>query len=281
MAKPQKKTKKPTTEMKYELYEAAVQDPEDQVKCFDFMYSDINNRLAQKLREDFCGTYSISTNWVKQRSTNSALAIDYDPEPLEQGKERHFSTLSMDQKERLKAIQEDVRNVKDPKSDIIAACNFSFYIFKKRQELVEYFKSSLESLDDDGILALEMVGGPGFIETPMKEQRTVKYEHGEKKGKVWFRYFWDQHEYNPIQRNGLYSISFKLASGERFNNVFEYDWRIWTIPEVREALEDAGFSKSYVYWEIEDDDGDPTGEYEAVEEADNDDTWICYVVGKK
>lgn len=28
-----------------------------------------------------------------------------------------------------------------------------------------------------------------------------------------------------------------------------YDWRLWTLPEIRELLGEAGFSRSDVYWE--------------------------------
>ena len=62
---------------------------------------------------------------------------------------------------------------------------------------------------------------------------------------------------------------------------FEYHWRFWTVPEVREMLLEAGFSRTRVYWEKEDDDGEDTGEWAHSDEAPNNESWLCYIVGVK
>ena len=77
-------------------------------------------------------------------------------------------------------------------------------------------------------------------------------------------------------------ISFRFSDGSKLKNAFEYEWRFWTIPEVREMLREAGFSESHVYWEIEDeDDPNADGTWERREEAPSDPSWICYVVAVK
>ena len=48
--------------------------------------------------------------------------------------------------------------------------------------------------------------------------------------------------------------------------------------EVRECLEEAGFSSSVVYMQDED---VPEEGYEQVETIDGYDTWLCYMVGVK
>ena len=60
---------------------------------------------------------------------------------------------------------------------------------------------------------------------------------------------------------------------------FEYHWRFWTIPEVKEMLAEAGFRKSSVYWDIAPEDEE--AEWKAVNKAPNDDSWLCYIVGVK
>ena len=43
-------------------------------------------------------------------------------------------------------------------------------------------------------------------------------------------------------------------------------------------LAEAGFNDSYVYCEIEDEDGDDTGEWERTETTPSHESWICYIV---
>ena len=56
---------------------------------------------------------------------------------------------------------------------------------------------------------------------------------------------------------------------------------MWTIPEIREAMEDAGFSRSIVYWEGDDGEGGGNGIFSPTEKDENCKVWICYVVGVK
>ena len=78
------------------------------------------------------------------------------------------------------------------------------------------------------------------------------------------------------QQNPAMVTSF--ADGSKMKNAFTYEWRFWTIPEVREMLEEAGFSNSYVYFDLEDDDGEDTGEWYRTEEYPSHESWIAYIV---
>ena len=62
---------------------------------------------------------------------------------------------------------------------------------------------------------------------------------------------------------------------------FEYHWRFWTIPEVREMLAEAGFSESHIYWELEDEHGEDSGEWQRNEDPPSNPVWLCYIVGIK
>jgi hypothetical protein len=262
------------SDQKYMLYEEAVQSPEHDVAWVAEIYRSIFHKEARRLREDFCGTFKFSTEWVKLAEDKLALCLDLDSEPLSYGRRKHFAKLTAQEKKRLTILKKDVRTVTTPKVDVVAAYNFSFYIFKQRQDLVRYFQSCLKSIDKSGMLVLEMAGGPGMIEK-IKERTTLK-----KMGKPWFTYIWDQRSYDPITNDALYSIHFKFPNGKEMKDVFTYDWRVWSIPEVKDAMIEAGFDRTVVYWEFT---NKRTGdsEYMPAEKGDNPWSWLAFVVGVK
>ncbi len=256
---------------KYELYEKSVQSPDVHMEWFLSMYREIFNQYPKHLREDFCGTFNLSCAWVKRNRNNTALGLDLDPEPLNYGKKKHLPRMTKNQRERLAIQQADVLLATSQKFELIIACNFSFYIFKSRKLLLKYFKSCLKSLRANGLLVLEMAGGPGMIATT-REQKTVQRTKQEK-----FLYIWDQKSFDPISHDAKYAIHFKLGNGKILKNAFTYDWRLWTLPEVKDLLEEAGFKKTYVYWESSF-RGKGTGEFVQADKGDNDYAWIAYVV---
>lgn len=258
---------------RYRLYELAVQTPEIHVDFFQKIHRDLRKGFASRLREDFCGTFRISTEWVKRNRRNRALGLDLDPEPLRYGA-RQFKALTESQRARLSVRREDV--LKPTRQgggfDLIAACNFSFFVFKERKVLLRYFRAARRSLSRKGLFVLEVAGGPGMVRT-CKERKTVKPEGSEK-----FTYIWDQKSFYPIRGEGQYAIHFKLDGGKLLRDCFTYDWRVWHLREVQDALADAGFKKSVVYWETSH-RGAGTGEYALAEAGDNAYAWIAYVVG--
>ena len=78
-------------------------------------------------------------------------------------------------------------------------------------------------------------------------------------------------------------IHFRFPDGSIMRNAFEYDWRLWTLPEVRELLAEAGFEDIQTYWEGTDPDDEESGngEYTPVREGDADPAYICYIVAQK
>ena len=271
---------------KYDLYERSVQSAKAHVNWFVTLYKDIHGKYPRALREDFCGTFKVSCEWVNRNRQNTALALDLDPEPLQYGRRRNMSALNEDQKNRLKILKANVLEPTSERHDLIYAGNFSFYIFKKRAELLRYFQGALKSLRPKGTLILELAGGPGMI-CPMKEQKTVtlypptfdpRDPKMSKKDYPKFVYIWDQKGFNPITHDARYAIHFKLPNGKMIKNAFEYDWRLWTMPETRDLLHEAGFSKTYVYWETEH-KGQGTGEFVRTNDGDNAYSWIGYLLG--
>ena len=50
----------------HDLYEESVQNVEHEVEFLQKTFKDIRGRTAHLFREDFCGTASVSCEWLKQ-----------------------------------------------------------------------------------------------------------------------------------------------------------------------------------------------------------------------
>lgn len=266
---------------RYALYESAVQSPGSHVDFFEAVWRDLlggrdgkqRRREPVWLREDFCGTFALSAEWVRRSSERKAVGVDLDPEPIGYGKRLRLPRLRPDARRRCHLVVGDVRDPVGHRADLTVACNFSFYVFRERRLLVEYLRAARRGLKPGGLLLLEMAGGPGMVETT-RERKTLR-RRGRK-----IQYIWDQKSFDPVSREGHYAIHFRVEGGASLRDAFTYHWRIWTIPEVREALEEAGFRDSYVYWEAEH-EGEGTGEFLRTDQGDNAYAWIAYVVGKR
>ena len=261
---------------KFSLYQQSVQTPDHEVEFFEQAYRDSFDRKPLTLREDFCGTFAVCCEWAKSSKKRTAIGVDLCGETLQWGRENNLAKLSKTQQHRVKLIQDDVRMKSDTGFDVLAAQNFSFWIFKTRPEVVEYFQVAHSNLNDEGVMVMDMMGGGECYEESLVDKRTIK------KGKNGFKYHWTQESFNPITGDASFHISFKFPDGSKLKKAFEYHWRFWTIPEVREMLAEAGFRESHVYWEIEDeDDPDVDGTWERRESASSDPSWICYIVAVK
>ena len=261
---------------KFTCYQKSVQTPEHEVEFFEQAYRDFNRRKPYSLREDFCGTFAVCCEWVKSHARRTAIGVDLCDETLQWGQDHNLSRLSQAEQERVRLLLQDVRKRNRPQVDVLAAQNFSFWIFKTRAEVIDYFKTARANLNASGIMVLDMMGGGECYEEDLVDKRTIV------KGKKGFRYEWKQASFNPITADAKFHISFKFSDGSKLKKAFEYDWRFWTIPEVREMLEAAGFRESHVYWEVEDeDDPDEDGTWERSEEAPSDPSWVCYIVAAK
>lgn len=243
--------------------------PDVDVEWYSKIYFQHRNRLPLRLREDFCGTFKVSCEWIKQSAKHTAISMDLDPEPLAYGHARHFVRLTPSQQKRLKVLQQNVLTPPSTLSDVISAANFSFFIFKQRKDLKRYFKSCLKSLHKDGMLLLEMVGGPEMLKVV---QEKTRYRG--------FTYIWDQKSFDPVTHDALYAIHFKIKDGPLLKDAFVYDWRLWTIPEIQDLLREAGFKRVTTYWDRKG-NGKGSGEYIPVTQGRNHGSWISYLAAFK
>jgi len=252
---------------KYRLYETAVQCYESDIEFLKENYKKIYDKEPLTLREDFGGTGALACSWVKEGPKHLAWGVDIDPEPMNYGTEHHYSKLTAEEKERMKYLEGNVLDSRDFKADVVVAFNFSYFIFKKRKQLLEYFTKVREGLNDQGAFFIDLFGG-----TEARAELVEETEHDD------FTYFWDCDEYNPITEECQYYIHFKTHKDNiKHEKVFSYDWRMWGIAELREIMEDAGFSKTIAFWEGDDGDGGGDGVFYRAENAENCESWVTYI----
>lgn len=251
---------------RFDLYQRAVQAPEADVEFFERTFQTARGRTPLLLREDFAGTAYLSSAWARSRVDRRAVAIDLDPEPLDWGFEHNLS--DPDVASRVDLIENDVRTVLDTPVDIVSAPNFSLCCLWTRRELIAYLCAARDSLVEDGLVVCELYGGTEAIVASTEERECDDFD-----------YTWEQESFNPIDHRVRCHIHFDFPDGSRLESAFSYDFRLWTIPELTEALEEVGFSEVRVYWEGVDEDGDGTGEYRQTREEENQEGWLVYVVG--
>ncbi|MEQ1633722.1 MAG: class I SAM-dependent methyltransferase [Planctomycetota bacterium] len=257
---------------KHVLYELAVQSPLREVKFLSRYYQKTTGEDLSTLREDFCGTALMATWFVKHRPQNRAIGVDLDRATLDWGIAHNVDKLLDDaQKQRLTLLCNDVRAVTKPKAQAIAALNFSYSVFKKRSDLLDYLRACYDGLEPGGMMFLDAWGGP--------DVQAVKTDRTRHKG---FDYLWEQQEFDPISHHILCAISFAFRDGTRMRNAFVYDWRLWNMPELRELMEEAGFEDVHILWEgTLGDTRAGNGVFRRKEVGDADSAWIVYVVGRK
>ena len=255
---------------KYYYYRRAVQAPDTDVEFLRDTYKELRGKLPTTLREDFCGTFAISCEWVKLNDKFRAFGIDLDSEPIEYGMNHYATELTPPQRERLQIRQENVLSPKLPKVDIVAAMNFSHFIFRDRKTMTAYFKNCYETLNDNGCLISDCFGGSQCYEG--NEENT---DHKD------FIYYWHQENFDPVTNYADFHIHIKLKGKKKMEKCFSYPWRMWTIPELREMMMEAGFKKTHVYWEGTTKSGEGDGVFTRTEKGEECQAWIAYVVGEK
>lgn len=260
-----------TSADRHVLYEAAVQCVEAEIDFIDEEFTRLRRRRAQVLREDFCGTGNTSCEWLRRRRSNRAIGVDLDADVLDWGRRHHIAALPPAARARMTQVQGDVTRVVTPPADMVVAMNFSYWVFKERARLRAYFRRVRRALVDDGVFFLDCFGGYDAFRV-LKERTAYK----------GFTYIWEQASYNPVDGAMTCHIHFRLKDGSLMRQAFTYEWRLWTLPELREILQEAGFARSIVYWQGWDEDGETaSGEFTPVETADPDAGWICYIAALK
>ena len=249
---------------KYELYTLCVQDPPRYVRFLEA----IHGRKPLVLRDDFAGAGAIAMAWAKSNLRRRAIAVDSDFEPLKRAKHPRVKLEIVDAG-KSKAV-----------ADIITSLNFGVCELHTRRELVAYLKNALKTLKPGGVLVCDLYGGGDAFETLRSSQK-----HRGPRGEA-VTYTWEQAESDQVTMMVRNFIHFRVVykgKTQILKRAFSYHWRLWSIPELREAMMEAGFELTLVYDRLGsaiDQDGtllvEPLMPGEPLDE-----TWVAYCVGRK
>ncbi len=253
---------------RYDLYQRSVQDAPADARFVGDQFHRIRGRHPRSLREDFCGTAALACAFVAQGADRVAVGVDRDPEPLAWGREHNLAALDPDARGRIRLIESDVLTVSEP-ADVIAATNFSYWVFETRDLMRRYFRQVREALCPGGLFFLDAYGGSDCHE----EKEYIRDEDG-------FQFVWDQVAYDPVTGHMDCAIHYQFPDRSRIRNAFRYSWRFWSLPEIRELLAEAGFPRSRILWEGSDENGDGNGEFEEVTVGSADETWIACLISE-
>jgi SAM-dependent methyltransferase len=237
---------------KHSLYQKSVQNPKREVEFYRKVYRLIFKSLPVYFREDFCGTALLSCEWVKNNVCNQALGIDIDKDTLEWGHENNINNLSSGS-DRIKLINQNVLQPFDPKQkfDIICSMNYSHFLLNKRSELVKYFSNVRRNINR-GLFIIDFYGGLHTYSEHRHNNQSDFYEfHNE--------------QMNILDNVSNSHLRYKTKEG-KLETLFTYNFRVYSIIELREALEDSGFDNFKIYIkDVSDDEENTFSEYQEVD----------------
>lgn len=228
-----------TLDRKLRLYESAVQQPLAEVAFLERVYAEANPPQAwpRTLREDFAGTSSVAAAWCRSDPDREAIAVDAH-RPTVAWAERTHAELDT-----LYLVPTDVLDFRGPRVDVIAALNFSVLIWHERAALVKYFRHARRGLAEGGVFVMDLFGGPDATAVQTQD-RPITDDAGRPA-----TYRWEQRTYSPLTARIDCRIHFRWPDGTEIRDAFAYDWRLWTVPELLDALRDAGFDEPQVWAE--------------------------------
>lgn len=187
------------------------------------------------LREDFSGTAALARAFLKRSSAHRAIAVDRDPDV----------TRRIPRQSRLRILTQDVlaTSPRLPQSDLIAATNFAVGYFHERADLLRYLRLCRERLAPSGVFFCDLYGGTTALSTG-RWSRTIPLSRGSS-----FTYTWRQLAADPLRNLVHNAIDFSARAPHpwRITSAFTYHWRLWSIPELTDAMRDAGFTHVEVH----------------------------------
>jgi len=177
-------------------------------------------------------------------------------------------------------IGSGVLGVAAPGVGVGAALNFRTLVWHTRAELVAYLRHVRGCLRPKGVFVMDLYGGT-VAQRLGKQARPGELVSGER-----FTYEWEQRAFDAVTGRTDCRIHFELADGTRKKNAFGYDWRLWSPPELVEAMHDAGFDAAAVWGPAPEAAGSDTGSgrfrpITGMPGHTTGEDWVVYVVGVK
>ena len=261
------------------LYEAAVQGVEYDLDVFERIYRRHHTHSFSWLREDFCGTAALAEAWVRRRRANRAWGVDLDRPTLDWAVAHRLPRMRA-AAERLTLVCRDVRHGTRPRVDVVCALNFSYWVFRQRGDLLDYFRTARRSLRPGGLLIVNAFGGTDTMKTLVETRRIAISTSVDGDTVPAFTYVWEHVSFNPIDHGLVCHIHFRFRDGRQLKRAFTYDWRLWTLPEIQDVMREAGFRDTEVYIEGWDDKRNkPDDTYRLRRRFENQEGWLAMVVG--
>jgi len=224
---------------RHDLYELCTQTPERDVALLRALHGG----AARVLGEDFAGTAALAHAWVRTVRGGRAVAVDRDPEPLD----RHRADR------RVARLVADVRRVA-ARVDLLVALNFSVCEWHARRDLVGYLRHARRRLARGGVFVADLYGGEGAFTVGRLRER----HRGPRGERVLYEF--EQRSADALTGRVVDALHFEVAGNgatarrgrvTRLRDAFVYDWRLWSVPELRDALLDAGFASVEVHSRFE------------------------------
>ncbi|MBL9032531.1 MAG: hypothetical protein JNM80_12600 [Phycisphaerae bacterium] len=229
----------------------------------------VHGREPRALREDFCGTGGVCRAWAALSPRHTAVGVDLDPVPL-----RRLQGVP-----RVRAVCVDVRSCA-ARADVISATNFPLGYFHDRPSLLRYLRAARARLRPRGVFVCDTYGGSSsFV------RGSITRDHFAPDG-TRVRYTWQQRHADPITGLVEDALHFRATrAGEvvyEEADAFVYHWRLWSVPELRDALAEAGFGRTEVYADLADavDERGHTYVRPVENGEDLDENFIVSVVGR-
>lgn len=220
------------------LYEIAVQNVEADVAFLERLRTR-GSRPLRVLREDFCGTAALSCRWVMQSPAHTAWAVDQDATGLAWARRHHLAYMRHGT-DRVTLIHGDVRRARTPPADVVTAMNFSALVFHDRRALGAYFRAAARALRPGGRFVLQTLGGPAAASASLERRRIAATQGPDGREIPGFTYEWEQQPVAPHRVRC--ALHFAWPDGTRKPRAFRYEWRLWSLDELRELLHANGFN---------------------------------------
>jgi len=259
---------------RHDLYELCTQTPERDVGLLRAI-----SRGARLLGEDFAGTAALAHAWVRAVRGGRAVAVDRDPEPLRRrAADRRVARLVAD-------VRRVARRV-----DLLVALNFSVCELHDRRDLVAYLRHARRRLTRGGAFVADLYGGEGAFDVGRQRERhrgprgeKVIYEFEQRSADALTGRVVDALHFEVTGKSGARHAAIRGGRTIRLRDAFVYDWRLWSLPELRDALRDAGFARTEVYSRFEH-ARDGRGRVHVKPLASSRElgaTWCVFVVGRR
>ncbi|MAE65650.1 MAG: hypothetical protein CMJ18_15385 [Phycisphaeraceae bacterium] len=252
-----------------------MQHPETEVRFLMKCYRRYRRAWPTRLKEDFCGGAHVAAEWVTMGDEMRALAVDHHGPTLRHAERVHAPLLEAREGD-LHLVCADVREITRPQVQVIAALNFSVLIYHDPASMLAYLRAARRSLSPDGVLVLDLFGGPGAMH-PGEQTRSCPGDP--EIGIEPFDYHWQQRDYDAVSGRIDCRIHFTLADGTRIDRAFRYDWRLWSIAELTELLRTAGFARAEVWCDRYEPGRGRDGVFRPVRRMPACEDWVAYVVG--